>query len=554
MPTIKQIKAYLEVPKEAEDDYYQNDSMTNRDLIPIPPHRRTWGSLDYFSYWIVEGVSISGYTTCSSLVAYGLSVRQAIGCAVAAGIIYGCMAVIMGWIGSHHKIGYPVFARACYGTRGYYFAVTIRVITAFIWCGVQCYYGGLAASACISAMSPSFADWNTLPLTPGNITSADLVGLIIYLVIVMPCIYIRPEKLHMLFKVTFVMVFCSIMGMLIYCMRENNGPGTLLYANPQLTDTGDIAWAVIQGIFSIVGTCGTGILGQSDWTRYSKGKNSPVIAQLIGAPLAVTFSGTMGALITSASNDLFGTPQWNPINFLRALQLYENNSSRARAGVFFAASGFLAQQVAINILLNIMSAGMDLSGIFPKYLNIRRSGYIIAILSICSNPWQLQANETVVILFGSGWGCFCSSLTGVLIAKYYLIYRRKVLLSHLYKSSPESIYWFYKGFDWRSIVAWCVGTAFLMPGLAAATNGYDWGFWNRIFQISYLWGIALSSGTLIALHYLFPSMDIPVDHSLDEVYTPFGDLIAASDESSSEGGIETLKNGTEVVTLTKEIS
>lgn len=552
MPDLEKIKQFLEVPKEPEDVYYSNDRMTNRDLIPIPPHRRTWSWLEYFSYWIVEGVSISGYVTCSSLVSYGLSVRQSIGCAVGAGIIYGIMAVVMGWIGSHHKIGYPVFARASYGIRGYYFLIIIRVITGTIWFGVQSYYGGQAVRNLISCMNPSYADWNTFALTPGNITSADFVGLIIYLIIMLPCLYIRPEHLHILFRVTFAMVFCSIIGMLIYAMKENNGPGTLFNANPKLSSTGDMAWAAIQGIFSIVGTCGTGILGQSDWTRYSKTKHSPVFAQLLGAPLAVTFSGTMGALITSASNDLFGAPVWNPLDFLGSLLVHEDYSSRARAGVAFAAIGFLAQQIAVNLLLNGLSSGMDLTGLCPKYLNIRRSAYIVLAISIACNPWQLQADETVVIIFGSGWGCFCSSLTGVLIAKYYIIYKREVLISHLYKNDKDSIYWFYKGFDWRAFVSWAIGTAFLMPGLAAAANGKDWGFWNRIFQISYAWGLVLSGTTMVTLHYIFPSLDTPVDHDLDETYTPFGDLLETTDESSS-GAFETIKNEQEIRTVTKEV-
>lgn len=62
---MKDWKKYLEVPKTEEDDYFENDRLTNRDIIPIPRSRRTWGWQQYTSYWIVEGVSISGYTSCS---------------------------------------------------------------------------------------------------------------------------------------------------------------------------------------------------------------------------------------------------------------------------------------------------------------------------------------------------------------------------------------------------------------------------------------------------------------------------------------------------------
>lgn len=525
----------LEVPKDPDMDY-TNDSMTNRDLIPIPPPRRTWNLFAFFTYWIVEGVSISGYTTTSSLVGFGLSVRQAIGCAVAAGVIYGFMAVVMGWIGSHHHVGFPVFSRATFGVKGFYFPIIIRVITNTIWFGVQSYYGGQAVRVCIGAMSPQYLDWNTFPKTPGNITSADFVGLVIYMMFMIPCILIPPERLHVLFRITFAMVFCTIIGMLIYAINTNGGAGTMLTQGTYLDSSSDLAWAVIQGIFSVVGTTGTGILGQSDWTRYSKKKNSPVIAQLIGAPLALTFSGVMGALITSASNDLFGEPLWNPLVFLSAVQKYENNSLRARAGIFFAGTGYIAQQLAINLLLNGISSGMDMSGLYPKYLNIRRAAYIVAAISICCCPWYLQSSAKVVVVFGGGWGCFCSSLTGIVITKYYFIYKRKVLISHLYLQNNKSIYYFYHGVDWRAALAWVMGTAFLMPGLAATANDWNWGFWNWIFRISYLWGIFISSFTLILLHYLFPYYDLEVDETLDEVYTGAGDLRALEDYELSDTG------------------
>lgn len=543
----------LEVPKEEHDNYYSNDGLTNHDLIPIPQARRTWTAYGFLSYWVVEGVSVSGYTTVSSLVGYGLSVRQSIACAVAAGIIYGCMAVVMGWIGSHHHIGFPVFARACFGIYGAYFGIIIRSLTGLIWCGVQSYYGGQAVATAIAAMSPSFAQWNTFLLTPvGNISSSDFVGFVIFICILCASITIKPERMQTFFLVTFGMVFMAIVGMLIYAMKENGGPGTLLTGSSSLKTRSEVAWACVQGIFSVVGTTGTGILGQSDWTRYSKHKNSPVAAQLIGAPIAVTFAGTMGALITSAAYDMMGEAIWNPIVFLQHVQAYENNSPRARAGVFFAAIAFVGQQLAINLLLNVVSSGMDMAGLAPKYLNIQRAGILLILVSTACCPWFLQANATVVVIFGSGWGAFCSSLTGIVITKYYFIYKRKVLLSDLYKADKTSMYWFDKGFDWRSFVAWALGTAFLMPGLAAQANGKHWGFWNWIFSVSYLWGIVISSLSVFVLHFIFPKHDIPVDSSKDETYTGYGDLIE-EDGTSEEEVIDSLKDGNQIYTVIKEM-
>lgn len=35
-----------------QNSYYQNTAWCNRDLIPIPPERRTWGIWGYFGEYI----------------------------------------------------------------------------------------------------------------------------------------------------------------------------------------------------------------------------------------------------------------------------------------------------------------------------------------------------------------------------------------------------------------------------------------------------------------------------------------------------------------------
>jgi NCS1 family nucleobase:cation symporter-1 len=87
---------------------------------------------------------------------------------------------------------------------------------------------------------------------------------------------------------------------------------------------------------------------------------------------------------------------WEPYTLLRAIQ-EESGSAGARAAVFFAcalpsylihlfqaavdptiAFAFLIAQFGINIAGNAVSGGIDLSSMFPKYINIRRGAYIVS--------------------------------------------------------------------------------------------------------------------------------------------------------------------------------
>jgi NCS1 family nucleobase:cation symporter-1 len=56
------------------------DVQLNRDNVPLPPSRRTWGAWSYVGYWVATGVNISGWTGGSSLLSLGLSVGECTTC------------------------------------------------------------------------------------------------------------------------------------------------------------------------------------------------------------------------------------------------------------------------------------------------------------------------------------------------------------------------------------------------------------------------------------------------------------------------------------------
>lgn len=169
-----------------------------------------------------------------------------------------------------------------------------------------------------------------------------------------------------------------------------------------------MGWAFMFGITSVLGAWGSGTLGQSDWTRYAKTKHSPTLSQLIATPLTITVTAVIGIIATSASNSVLGGEiLWNPIYLLAAVQEHYHSSPGVRAAVFFAGIGIVASQLSvseysfhsvsrrraytvaytdpqISIVLNSMSTGMDLAGLWPKYINIRRGSYVMMVVGIAT--------------------------------------------------------------------------------------------------------------------------------------------------------------------------
>lgn len=88
-----------------------------------------------------------------------------------------------------------------------------------------------------------------------------------------------------------------------------------------------------------------------------------------------------GIVIASASATQFGKPIWNVVEILD-MMITADGSSATRAGVFFIALGFIYVQLMLNVAANSISAGCDLTALLPRFINIRRGGYIAAVIGI----------------------------------------------------------------------------------------------------------------------------------------------------------------------------
>lgn len=83
----------------------------------------------------------------------------------------------------------------------------------------------------------------------------------------------------------------------------------------------------------------------------------------------------------------------NPLDLLGKF-LDGNPSSATRCGVFFIALAFALAQLGVNIAANSVSAGNDLSALMPRYINIRRGGYVAAAVGIAMCPWKVLDNSS----------------------------------------------------------------------------------------------------------------------------------------------------------------
>ncbi|KIY47690.1 hypothetical protein FISHEDRAFT_65969 [Fistulina hepatica ATCC 64428] len=473
----------LEVPIDSDADY-TNDRWTNRDLIPMPEGRRTYKIWSFFIYWCISGMCISAYTTGSTLLAYGLSAQQAIGALVIGAVCAGVLAVACGWMGERHHIGFTVASRFSWGMRGAYFPILIRTFT---WDGLQAYWGGQAMTVTLGSIITGFARMEST-LAGGVLYTKDLIGMIIYYIFFVLIMRIPPERLQRPFIVSSLLFGGTLIGLLAWATSTTHSAGPL-FKEPGDPAHGSIGWAMMFGITSVLGAWGGGTLGQSDWTRYANRPYAPTLSQMIAAPVTITVTGVIGVIVTSCGEQILGEIIWEPFKLLAALQDYYNDSPRVRCAVFFAGLGCVCAQLGISIVLNSVSAGMDMAGLAPRFLNIRRGAYILAFLGLASNPWQYLSNASTFLTVLSGFGIFLAPFTGILISDYLVVRRCILNLEDLYVGGEQSIYWYYHGFHWRALLAWVIGVFPTMPGfIMSVRDPSTYNSWVRTFNVAFFVG------------------------------------------------------------------
>jgi NCS1 family nucleobase:cation symporter-1 len=227
----------------------------------------------------------------------------------------------------------------------------------------------------------------------------------------------------------------------------------------------------------------------SDWSRYAKTARAPRLGIWLVGPLAVTMTGLVGVLVTSAAKQMYGTAIWNPITLL----LYVQNTTytpASRAGTFFGGLGWFLSQLAVNISLNAVAAGMDLAAALPKFLTNRRGGLLLAVVGLAVCPWNYVNSATTFTTVLSSFGMFLSPLLGIFISDFWVIRKCKWRVPDLYIGDETSIYWFTGGFHVRAFLIWIFSVWPSLPGFAKAVNpSLDLAQgWTRVFQISFFVG------------------------------------------------------------------
>ena len=159
--------------------------------------------------------------------------------------------------------------------------------------------------------------------------------------------------------------------------------------------------------------------------------------------------------MSSSSQAIFNETIWSPIDLLDRF-LDDGPSHATRFGVWFISAAFVIAQIGTNISANSISAGCDLTALFPRFINIRRGGFVAAIVGIVMLPWNLLKSSNQFTSYLSAYSVFLSSIAGVMITEYFLIRRGHYRVADLYSARRDGWYYYTYGINFRYMTEKCV--------------------------------------------------------------------------------------------------
>lgn len=460
--------------------------------------------------------------------------------------IAGIFICLTGRIGAMYHIGFPVVNRASFGIWGALWPVLNRSVMACIWYGVQAWIGGQCVFLMIASIWPSFihSDYMNGTLAWGA-TRNYMISFILFWVGSLPFIWFPPHKIRHLFTVKSIVAPIGGIALFAWAISRAGGVGPIVKQGSTAQGSG-LAWPMITGIMSAISNFATLIVNDPDFARFAKKPSNALWSQLITIPMGFGLTSFIGIIAGSASAVIY--PEvgavWNPLDLMRyfvqggANVTQGHGSSGDRAGVFFIAATFVVAQLGVNIAANSISAGTDLTALLPRFINIRRGGYICAIVGIAICPWQFLTSASNFTTYLSAYSVFLSSIAGPMIADYYLVRKGYFQIRDLYNGESDGPYWGVCGIQWRGYVAYICGIIINVVGFAGAVGTDVPMGATYVYRLNFFTGFIVSAGVYYLLAKIFPmSAMSPTGRWLevgDEIRNP--SLAMGSEADADEAG------------------
>lgn len=434
-----------------ENHHIHDKSLSNEDLAPVPPHKRTWGTWNYAALWISMSLCIPTYMLASGMIKDGLNWWQTLLIFFLGNLIVLVPMILNGHAGAKYGIPFPVFARASFGTKGANIPAILRALVACGWFGIQTWIGGKSIYNLLRAWNPSLAEIDSHSLFPQLL---PMICFLLFWLLNMYVIYLGVESIRKLLVFKAIFLPLATVALLFWAIQAVGNIGNIL-DQPSSLQGNDFWKYFFPALTGMVGFWATVSLNIPDFTRYAKSQKAQIKGQAIGLPPSMTLFAFVAVVVTLATTIIYGSTEWDIVTIAGK---FEN-----KIIVSLAMLGIIVSTLATNIAANIVSPANDFSNLSPKRINFKLGGYITGIIGIVIFPWKLVEDPTGYIYsWLIGYSALLGPIGGIMIADYYFIRKQKLVVDELYNHKGR--YGYSNGFNTTAIIALLIGILPNIPG------------------------------------------------------------------------------------------
>lgn len=161
---------------------------------------------------------------------------------------------------------------------------------------------------------------NTLPSNMPT-TTHEMVGFIVFWVVSVPFLFIRPERFKKPFFISSVGCGLAMLAMMIWSLAVAKGVGPVFYQGENVPSTSrwGVSWIMMAGLNQAIGQKAAGMANESDFSRYANGKIGFVVG-VVSVQWVVGILVSLGGLVTtSACQLIYGKIWWNPPDLMMVM-------------------------------------------------------------------------------------------------------------------------------------------------------------------------------------------------------------------------------------------
>ncbi|MBT8267128.1 MAG: NCS1 family nucleobase:cation symporter-1 [Bacteroidia bacterium] len=243
--------------------------------------------------------------------------------------------------------------------------------------------------------------------------------------------------------------------------------------------SGSKLWSYLLWLTAMVGFWATMSISIADITRFAATQKDQVVGQFIGLPATMMLYSFVGIFVTCAAVINFqdvliaDDAPWDPVSLIAKI--------KSPVVVVIAQIFMIIATLSTNIAANVIAPSNAFSNLYPKRISFRTGGIITGLIGILIAPWWLLNEISGFLIFVSG---LLGPVLGILIADYFVVRKKNLELSELYKVDGKYSYG-KTGFSRAAMIA-------LFIGVFLALIGYWIPALDFLYSLSWFTGFIIS--------------------------------------------------------------